>query len=366
MKLHTLRITWLSTRVPTTLLLGGLFEDPHLIIRAWRNPSEAKPLPLSCRYPWLDPKGGPVDMRQWTEWCEVGAFPASPDQRFAQNLVDKAVPLYADTPVTAADTSLTVASLRAEFFLHPWAVSAAVSATLQLPVHSDITAAAAQASAFAAAQFLSIDDVGLADASSPVALSRALATECVHRSGASLDPLSRQLEPVVVATVIDGDPGRSALTRPSPVNRSFSDAMEELAGGLSGSPLRWVKTVTTGDPYCDETRICNVLTTGISQWFHNAIAKRPRSQDYYTTTLHRRAALRLMVLRSIHGLLDRQPLPGDPYWLRDLQDKLVDLLRRYYGLGKPHRDFLGQSYVKLHNLNPVLGNPTSAVGAECP
>lgn len=382
MKLNTVRITWLSIRVPTSMPEGGIFPETGLITAAWTTPAAVgEALPYSWRHPWLDTADPPQpvdpDETHWLEWCERPVFTGRFDPPFVSDLIRKAVPLFADAPLTVIATAAPLNSLRAELFLHPWAVSSAVSATLQLPAAADLAAAAAAATAFRAAPNL----VSIALASTrpldPVSVAHRLAEQCIAASGAAIDPAMPQLDPVVVATVIDGDPGPKHHVRPAPENSSFRDAMHELAGDAQGgAPMRWIKTITTADPYCDETRVINVLRTGVSQWLHDSIEKMPVAKADRTMTVHRRTVLRLIVLRSAHALLERQAAPRallerqaeprDPWWLPTTVDELTELLIRHYAPSKLHRNLLAQSYIDLHELNPLLRNPTPKYAANCP
>ena len=302
-----------------------------------------------------------------TGWSEKGKFTGETKPEFIGELLKMGVPLLSHTQLVDHGSPYPTTSRLAELFLHPWAVSAAVSTTLQLPPDSGITAAAAAATAFRSSAALSATGLGPTVPTDPVALAEALAEASVALTKTTIDPSEPQLEPVVVTTVVDGDPGPKSAARPVAQNAAFCDALQELAGDPQpGSAVRWIKTVTTGDPECVETRICNVRTTGVAHWFHDAIQSKPAERMYRTTTLHRRTVLRLIVLRSVHALLDRNPQPADPAWLQVRSAELGELLRRHYGPSKRHPNFLAQSYIDLHQLNAALGNPTAQAKASCP
>lgn len=369
MKLDTLRITWLSNRIPTTLLAGGVLPGSGDVSAAWTAPGSAPPFPFPWRYPWLDPRGkavGPDDIH-WLEWLGLKVFTGGVDPSFVARLMERAVPLLADVPLQAGAAAPPLTSLRAELFLHPWAVSAAVSATLQLPPDTGIAAAVAAATAYRDSQSLVATGLGPAGPATPADLAEGLAEASLALTGATTTPATAQLPPVVVATVISGDPGARSLTRPVPENQAFADAMHELAGDFErGSPVRWIRMDSAGGPQCAEARLCQVLTTGVSQWFHDAIETMPRDDAQRTGTRHRRAVLRLVVARSVHALFGRRSQPADPLWLRSTSTELRRLAGIHYGPAKDHRDFLIQAYVDLHELNNVLGNPTRQFLARCP
>ena len=369
MNLDSVRITWLSTRVPTTMRPGGVLPGGAAITGAWSDPGSAPPLPFAWRHPWLDPTAQAVepDRTHWLEWLGLRAFTGKVDPAFVSGLIKAAVPLLADTPLDAVGPTTTpLASVRAELFLHPWAVSSAVSATLRLPANTGIAAAAAAATAFRAQPVLVARGVGPTVATDPASLAEALADASLALTGAATDPAMRQLPPVVVATVIAGDPGPAAQSRPWRTG-AFCDAMHVLAGDNDpGSPLHWIKVQTAGGPGCVETKLVQVLTTGVAQWFSGAMATLPADPAQRTGTLHRRATLRMVVLRSIHAFFERPSLPADPLWLASTAGDLRRLAGIHYGPAKDHRDFLAQAYIDLHGLGALLANPTRQFDARCP
>jgi hypothetical protein len=143
--------------------------------------------------------------------------------------------------------------------------------------------------------------------------------------------------------------------------------MHELAGDPdAGSPFRWIKVQTAGGPECVETKLVEVLTTGVAQWFSAAIAKQPDDVSQRTLTQHRRTTLRMVVLRSVHAFLDRPPLPADPLWLASTASDLRRLAGIHYGPARTQPNFLAQAYIDLHGLNAQVGNPTRQADARCP
>jgi hypothetical protein len=130
--------------------------------------------------------------------------------------------------------------------------------------------------------------------------------------------------------------------------------------------LRWIKVQTAGGPACVQTKLVQVLTTGVAQWFAGAIAVRPDELLDRTGTHHRRATLRMVVLRSMHAFFERPSLAADPLWLASTATELRRLAGIHYGPAKDHRDFLAQAYVDLHGLREQLGGPTKQFDARCP
>ncbi len=372
MKLRALRLTWLSTRLPTEFRLGGVLDDADLIKTGWTNPASAKQLGppwRPWRYPWLDGAGRPVepDRAHWLAWCELAAFTGDVKPAFVNDLLTKAVPLLADTLLVTNEKTAPMKSGRVELFLHPWAVSCAVSATLQLPADTDVAGAAVAATAFGRSQSVAVG-VEPANPTDPPSLAKRLAEHgVVALTGTEIDPTVPQLDPLVVATVIDGEPGSKSQTAPVSGNQLFCDALQALAGDSEkGSSVRWIKTIMTGDAECDPTRITNVRRSGVAQWFHDAIESSPSDIRYRTGTRHREAVLRLVVLRSAHALVERSVRSSDPGWMGSMAETVTQLLRRHYGLAGSDRNFLPQSYIDLHRLNASLRDPTSPEKAKCP
>lgn len=363
MRIDRLDVTWLSAAVPETFDLGGVFGGTEAMKNAWRDPSSAPPAPLAWRYPWLDNAGGRIaeDTLHWENWCDM-TFTGESREPFVNRLLTLAVPLVADTTTTTAGPVTGGTIERAELFLHPWAVSSAMTAKFRFPQGVDLAAAAGAVTAFRHVAEVTAPGIGPTKGVDPVTLGDDLVAAALKERG--LRRSGTRFPHAVVATVIAGDPEpRSAA---SPTNQTFCDAMRELAGdALPGVPMAWIK-VDTGTGSCVETLLCDVLTTGVSQWFHHAIGKMPTNPQHRTLTWHRRTVLRLIVLRSVHLLCKAHASPTLPGWLQDLRIDLLRMMAAHYGPSKAYGEYLAQAYVDVHGINELFGDPTLKLKAACP